>query len=103
MIGDAQQQVLTTMQLLGKSLTPIVVNSEIGDMSDIPLLPDRLFEFARYDVELRSDWLRTNLAMNLTEKQNYQLSQLGNPGSIALAHEIGAAAAEQQVKVEHFG
>ncbi|MGB9366836.1 MAG: patatin-like phospholipase family protein [Xanthobacteraceae bacterium] len=100
-IDDSSGLVLALMQWLGESPTPWRVNSEIGDLAEqFPSGP--LFRFLRYDVRLEVDWLREHLDLKLSDKELARVREMDNPDSIPVAYEIGCAAAERQVKAEHW-
>ncbi|MCP4383494.1 MAG: patatin [Hyphomicrobiales bacterium] len=103
MVADSSNQVLTVMQMLGRSDTPWEVNSEIGDLHDV-LLPDApLFTFQRYDVRLDRAWLRDELGITVRSAQLAELGRLDAAAVLPLAYEIGQAAAEKQIRPEHLG
>jgi hypothetical protein len=102
MITDGETQVLTTMQLLGSTRTPWIINSEIGDLAGVALTPEPLFEFLRYDVMLEADWLDRELGISVPPADLDRLRQMENPSIVRLAYEIGQAAAARFVKAEHF-
>ena len=100
-IDDSSGLVLALMQWLGQSPTPWVVNSEIRDLAEqFPTGP--LFRFLRYDVRLEADWLADHLDVKLNGKDLARVREMDNPTSIPLAYEIGCAAADRQVKAEHW-
>jgi hypothetical protein len=101
-IEDEGQLVLALMQVLGRSLTPWVINSEIGDLRDA-LMPDApLFTFVRYDVRLEEQWLREELDIRLSAVELRQLCQIDHADGIKLLHEIGKVAAARQVRADHL-
>lgn len=102
MITDGQNQTLSIMQLLGTARTSWEINSEVGDLDGFLLPKEPLFDFIRYDVRLETEWLRTNLGLNINAKDVERVRQMDNPDMISLAYEIGVAAAEKYVKDEHF-
>jgi len=102
MISDSGNQVLILMQALGRTDTPWVINSEIGDLRGVSIAPQPLFTFQRYDVRLEREWLRQELGISLTDGQVDQVNMMENAASIPLAYEIGQAAAEKFVKTEHL-
>lgn len=102
MIADAGSQTLFMMQALGRPAIRWPINSEIGDLDGFNLAPEPLFDYVRYDVILEQGWLKENLGMALREDQVDALRQMDNPGMVPLAYEVGQAAAERQVRVEHL-
>jgi len=103
MVTDSSNQVLTVMQALGRSESPWVINSEIGDLGGFLLPGEPLFTFQRYDARLDRDWLRDELGMTLSEAAVAGLARLDNSAAVPLAYEIGQAAAEKYVRPSHFG
>ena len=100
-MDDSSGLVLALMQWLGTSPTPWLVNSEIRDLAEqFPAGP--LFRFLRYDVRLEADWLAEHLDMKLSGKDLALVREMDNPDSIPLAYQIGCAAAERQVRAEHW-
>lgn len=102
-VADASSQVLTTMQVLGRTDTPWVINSEIGDLRGV-LLPEKpLFTFQRYDVRLDREFLRQELGISLSEAEMSALRMMENAASIPVLYEIGRVAAEKLIRPEHLG
>ena len=102
MVKDSGEEVLTMMQLLGRTDTPWTINSEIGDLNGVRLPPEPLFTFQRYDVRLKRDWLQSELGMSLSERTIADLTLLDNVAMIPLAYELGQIAAEKFVRPEHL-
>ncbi len=101
-MDDSQGLALAMMQWMGRSPTPWVINSEIGDVSEtFPCGP--LFRFLRYDVRLEGPWLEQHLKLKLSDADLTRVREMDNPGSIPLAYDIGQRAAELQVKEAHWG
>jgi hypothetical protein len=100
-IDDSSGLVLALMQWLGQSPTPWLVNSEIRDLAEqFPAGP--LFRFLRYDVRLETAWLAEHLDLKLSDKDLARVREMDNADSIPLAYQIGCAAAERQVRAEHW-
>ena len=95
MISDAENHVLTQMQLLGRTGTPWAINSEVGDLQDAQLLRDPLFTFQRFDVRLEYGWLKSELGITLSDKDLETVRRMEDPTGIPLLMEIGVAAAEK--------
>ena len=102
MISDGEAQTLALMQLLGRTDTPWVVNSEIGDLADAALTPAPLFTFQRYDVRLEADWLREHTGLQFSDRAIEQARKMEDPDGIPLCREIGEAAAERFVQAGHI-
>lgn len=103
MVADGAQLTMTLMQAMGTTPTPWVINSELGDLTDVSFVPEPLFTFLRYDVLLERDWLHKELGMTeISTADIDDLRELGNTRKIKLAYEIGQVAAEKMVKSEHI-
>ena len=102
MIADAGTNVLTQMQMLGRSDTPWVINSEIGDLSPICLPQEPLFTFQRYDAQLEKAWLADELGIRLSDKDLEIVRKMEDPRGIPMALEIGQAAAERFMQTDHI-
>jgi hypothetical protein len=100
MITDGMTQVLTTMQSLGRTARPWVINSEIGDLDGFTLAREPLFTFARYDVRLEQDWLANELKTAVDAKELNRLRQIDDAGAIPRNYEIARRAAERMVTEE---
>jgi uncharacterized protein len=100
-ISDAQQLVLMLMSWLGSSPTEWIINSEIGGLGSMDSPGGKpLFKFLRYDVILENAWLSRTLGVNLDNRllQRYRL--LDAPENIPAIYDLGARAAEMQIKRE---
>jgi len=101
-IGDGSQLALTLLTLFGRSPTPWVINSEIGDLGQVqgPCAP--LYTFYRYDVRLEIAAIKANFDVDVSEKELSQLRRLDDASSMPQLYEFARKAAEAQVKAEHF-
>lgn len=102
LIGDCDNQTLFAMQALGKTLTPWIINSEVGALEGYCIAPEPLFTFIRYNVELERDWLADNLGITVSPSHIERLRHIDDAQMIPLAHEIGIAAAEKMVSPDHW-
>jgi hypothetical protein len=102
MMSDAQSLVLAQMQWLGKTLTPWVINSEIGTLAGDGPPGGKLFTFMRYDVVLEPPWLSKELGLDLSEADCERLRKMDDPKIVKCLYGIARLAAEKQVKREHF-
>jgi hypothetical protein len=103
MVTDSSNQVLTMLHMLGRTHSPWVLNSEIGDLGGFTLSPEPLFSFERYDVKLDRDWLKNELGLAIGLDEITAISAMDNCDALPLAWEIGTAAAAKFVKPEHLG
>ncbi len=101
LIQDGEQNVLTMMQLLGYSPDPVPINSEIGHVSDTPVLTDPLFAFQRYDVHLESAWLAELMGRAFSPGEIEDLRAFDRPEIVPYVYDIASRAAQEQIKPEH--
>lgn len=102
-ISDSQQLVLMLMSWFGHSPTQWPINSEIGDLGLLEAPGGTpLFRFLRYDVILETAWLARELGVNLDESVLQRYRQLDAPENIPAIYDLGARAAEKQIKREHL-
>ena len=102
LMNDTEVLVLTLMQWLGESPEPWLINSEIGTLAGDAPPGGKLFRFLRYDVRLERDWLERELNVKVDERQLARLRGMDDPEVVNQLYEIGAMAAEKQVKPEHW-
>lgn len=100
-ISEADAFILSQMQIFGECPLPWPINSEIGTLSGERAVPP-LFRFFRYDVRLERPWLRDQLGIDLSEPQVAALRTMDDPACVQMLYEIGAAAAERQIKPAHW-
>ncbi len=62
----------------------------------------RLATYARYDVLLEQNWLKTDVEIECSPEKLAKIAAMDNPGSMGELAEIGGKAAAKQVKAEHF-
>ena len=102
LVTESSVQVMTLMQVLGRTDTPWYINSEIGDLHDVLLPKEPLFTFQRYDINLDRAWLQNELGASLTAEKVERLKQLDDVENVPLLYELGQAAAEKFMKAEHI-
>jgi len=102
LINETGVQVMTLMQVLGRTDTPWYINSEIGDLHDVLLPKEPLFTFQRYNINLDQTWLQNELGVSLTAEKVERLKQLDDVANVPLLYELGQAAAEKFMKAEHI-
>lgn len=84
---------------LGRCLYGEPLDSEIGDLvstAEVPILGPNLFSYVRYNQTYKAAALDSILA------QHPRLAQLDSVGLIPILREIGAAYAQQHIKLEHL-
>jgi hypothetical protein len=102
MIKDTEVATLAQMQWFGECLAPWQINSEVGTLADDVLPGGKLFRFLRYDVRLEQEWLRSELGINLSEREVGRLRAMDDPSTVLDLYEIGKIAADRTVKAEHW-
>jgi hypothetical protein len=102
-MSDAQQLVHMIMSWLGNSLTSWKINSEVGDLGDVPApFVQPLFNFLRYDLQLETEWLSDELGKCIDPETVSNYRQLDAAENIPLLYQLGAEAAERQVQRSHL-
>ncbi|MDX1941963.1 MAG: patatin-like phospholipase family protein [Saprospiraceae bacterium] len=100
---DATYYNQTLLQLMGRALTPVKIDSELGDLGKEDLLGSKLFTYARYNVLLESEVMKElNLPQFADEKTLESLRKMDDADQRESLYKIGQAAAEKYVKAEHF-
>ena len=61
-----------------------------------------MLSFQRYDVPLERQWLGENLARIFTEEQLQEIRDFTSTRHLKTLAELSQAAAERQVRKEHF-
>jgi hypothetical protein len=102
LMNDAQTFILMQMQYLGECLTPWLINSEVGTLAGDGPTQGKLFRFMRYDVRMEPDWIKENLATDISEQEAIRLRAMDDPSIIESVYQLGALAAKVQVKPEHW-
>jgi hypothetical protein len=99
MMADNDTLVLTMMQSLGRSETPWVTNSEIGDLNNVCIASEPLFSFRRYDLLLENGWLEQHLGRTVPETQLPKLRDMSNLDTMELLYSLAKDAAERQIPI----
>lgn len=97
MVSDAEEQIVTTMQVLGRSLRPWRINSEIGDLAGHVWPPAPLFDYLRLNVRLERNWLAAELDMTISQAEIARTVRLDAADRIGQLYDIGRRAAETQI------
>jgi uncharacterized protein len=102
-ISDASQLALMLMSWLGYSPTPWAIDSIVKNLGeqDSPG-GNPLFRFLRYDIILEQDWLTRELGVTLEKSVLERYRQLDTPETMPAIYELGARAADMQIKREHL-
>jgi hypothetical protein len=102
-IAESSQLVLTLMSWLGDTSTSWPINSELGDVARVPApLGQPLFRFLRYDIRLEQGWLARELGVTIDERKLSKYELIDAPENIPAIYELGARAAERQIKRDHL-
>lgn len=90
------------LQWLTNCLTPWAIDRAMGDMKLDSQSGPQLATYARYNVLLESDWLKTTVKRDFAPEAVAKIAAMDDPNNLAELAEIGRLAAEVQVKPEHF-
>jgi len=90
------------LQWLSHCVTPWTIDRQIGDMKLDSQMGPRLATYARYNVLLEENWLKTEAEIDCGPEKIAKLAEMDNPAGMDDLAEIGAKAAAKQVKPEHF-
>jgi hypothetical protein len=102
-VAESSQLVLTLMSWLGDTATAWPINSELNDVAQVPApLGQPLFRFLRYDIRLEQGWLARELGVTIDERTLARYELIDAPENIPAIYELGARAAEGQIKREHL-
>jgi uncharacterized protein len=102
LMTDAETMTLAQMQWMGECLTEWKINSEIGSLADQVPQGGKMFRFLRYDVRLEPEWLKTELKLNVSERDCERYRCMDDPKIVNDIYAIACQAAEKQVKAEHW-
>jgi len=103
MMGDCRELNETTMQWLGKPLTPVdKIDRVIGDLADETPYGKPLFSYTRYNVRIEQEWLKKEFGKDYSDEQIEELRDLGAIPSIPAWQELGKIYADNHVKAEQI-
>jgi len=102
LMTDCDALVQTTMQWLGRSVAPWTIDGEVGDLRGDTLGGREWFTYLRYNAVLESTWLQRELGVSVTDRQAAAFRSMDDPSNVIALSDVGARAAERQVRVEHF-
>jgi uncharacterized protein len=92
----------TLMQWWSESPTAMPINSEIGDLKDELMAGRKLLSYLRYNVRFNQAWLKENIGVEVEEELVKGLTAMDNPKNLEELADLGASAAEVQMKESHF-
>jgi hypothetical protein len=102
-ITDSQQLVDMLMSWLGSTPLSWPINSELGDLGQIPPPYEKpLFNYLRYDVKLEKEWLASNLGVSVDTETITKYRRLDAAENISAIYELGVQAAERQMLRTHL-
>ena len=90
------------LQWLSHTITPWTIDRAVGDMKLDSQSGPRLATYARYNVLLEQNWLKTEVEIEYRPEKLAKIAEMDNPAGMDDLAEIGAKAAAKQVKAEHF-
>jgi len=100
-LEDCADLVETMMQWMSRSQTAREIDRELGDLRNDSMAPEPLLTYLRYNVLLTGDSL-ASLGMALPHDKVETLSVMDDPDNMATLQEVGARAAQQQVRAGDF-
>lgn len=102
LMDDCAALVETLLQWMSTSPTARQIDRELGDLRHDRLAPMPLLGYLRYNVDLSGDGVR-HLMPSLTDSKKVEsLTEMDDPDNMAVLQELGALAAQQQVRAEDF-
>jgi uncharacterized protein len=102
LMNDAQTFILMQMQYLGETLTPWLINSEVGTLAGDGPSQGKLFRFMRYDIRLEPLWMKQHLDADVSLAETVRLRAMDDPSIIEAIYELATVAAKKQVMAEHW-
>lgn len=102
LMDDCAESVEVILQWLSSSKTARKIDASVQDLSS-DLVADRpLIEYVRYNVQLESGWLKSNLNYEISELSAGKLCEIDVPENMEELSVIGKRAANLQIKKTHF-
>lgn len=101
-ISSSEDFIELLMQWAADSADPSVIDTEIGDLAGDLIGEEPLLSYQRYQCRLDRTFIRSELGLNLTERQMERLREMTNPDAVPVAREVGLAMAERYVREDHF-
>lgn len=102
LINDCAALTETMLQWMSSSLTPRVIDRELGDLRHDMLAEKALMTYLRYNVEFSEAYLTEQLGMTMKRDEPASLCAMDDPGKLERLQEVGALGAKQQVRAEDF-
>jgi hypothetical protein len=88
--------------MVGGVSAPWEINSEIGTLAGDNPPGGKLFRFLRYDIQLETDWLASELDLKVSDRDVERFRRIDDTAIVHEIYEIARMAAERQVKPEHW-
>jgi uncharacterized protein len=103
-IDDGMKSSLAWLQALSEPDQPIEVDTQLGDMRQMRILPDPLLTFQHVNVRLERPWLKDRLGFDFSDREVGRLREFDNASRRNLDRlaEIGGAAAEKLIADDLF-
>lgn len=102
LMNDCDAMLRTMLQWMSRSATPWVIDRELRDLRDDVIGGRELITYLRYNVMLDAAWLKQSLDLDWDPTIVSGLRAMDDARNLAELVRLGAAAAEKQVKDEHF-
>lgn len=90
------------LQWLTNCLTPWTIDRALGDMRSDSRSGPQLATYARYNVLLEAEWLKTELGVELAPEKLSQIAKMDHAENMEELVALGRLAAARQVKDEHL-
>ena len=101
LMEDADWQNQLLLQYMSRSKTPWKIDSEVNDLASDLLTPEPVLSYLRYNVWLEDQALR-ELGLTEQAQRANSLRQMSAAENLPDLATIGEAAAQRQVRPEHF-
>lgn len=101
LMDDCAALMETLLQWMSAGPTARVIDRETGDLRDDSIAPAPLIHYLRYNIALTPQAL-AELGLQFDDAAMANLSAMDSPDNMPALHDIGAKAAERQVRGEHF-
>ena len=96
MVGDGEIHTLSMMQMLGHSLLPHEINSEIGALADDQLADDPLFSYLRLDLPLEAEAL-ADVGLDVSARDVRRFHRFDDPEIIKPLYELTKEYAKSRI------
>jgi hypothetical protein len=101
LMDDCADLMETLLQWMSASPTARMIDRELGDLTGDSIAPAPLMTYLRYNVALTKESL-TTLDFSLPDKLIESLSAMDDPDNMNTLQEVGARAAQQQIRPSDF-